>query len=53
VKQQVHHRARRTSPRGIAITIERVLANIEVKGAQIKRAKVENLLENPLEIIGS
>ena len=52
VEQKVHHRPRGTAACCVAVTIQNVLAHVEIEGRQFHGAEVEQLLEHPLEVVG-
>ena len=50
VEQDIQHRARGTAAQSIAITVERILADIEVERREIDRGKGKDRLEHTLEV---
>ena len=52
VKEDIQHGARRTAVGRIAVTIERVFADIEIEGGEIDGRKGKDRLPDRVEIIG-
>ncbi len=53
VEQDVQHAARGLGPQGVAVAVERILADVEIKGRQLHRGEVEHRLEDALEVEGA